>query len=226
MLNFCILASKPNQMEPNFSFLATLRSEPELKERVENRQKYLPETVEASVAELQQRGFNFSEEDLARISEDIKRQRDNVATAPTSSSALWNSAYKHNLVEDTKAPMLYSRRAVYIFTILFGALFGSIMLAINCSKVKTRNGIIWSLLFGIIFTVIQVIGSNYANVGGSYYYLCGFIAGACIDYFFWNRFIGNTTFYRARTIWTPLIIALLFTAFIIWGTIYSATHPS
>ena len=64
----------------------------------------------------------------------------------------------------------------------------------------------------------------YIGMGGCFPF--SLIAAGCLDYFFWNRFIGNTTFYRARTIWTPLIIALLFTAFIIWGTIYSATHPS
>jgi len=213
-------------MNSRFNYVASKLSDEELKDRLENRQKYLPETTEATVAELQQRGHVFSDEELNVINQDIKAQRDNVAIAPASSSALLNSAYKHNLVEDSDAPMLYSRNTIRIFTLLFSAFFGSIMLAININKTQNKIGIFWVLLFGAGFTAIQIAVGNYFSLGSSFSIICGFLAAICIDYFFWDRFIGNTTFYRAKPIWIPLIIALLFAAFAIWGTIYSVTHPS
>ncbi len=213
-------------MEFRFTDIASRLSDEELKDRIENRQKYLPETTEATVAELKRRGHVFSDEEITVINQDIKAQRDNAAIGGSRSLSRFNSQYKYNLVEDPQAPVLYSRLALYTFTVLFGALYGSIMMAINCIKVNNRSGMVWVLLFGVVFTTIQVIGSGYVNIGGSYYYLCGFVSGFCIDYFFWNRFIGNTTFYRAKPIWIPLIIALLIAAFVIWSTIYSATHSS
>lgn len=212
-------------MDSRFNYTASKLSDEELKVRIENRQKYLPETTEATVAELQQRGRVFSEEELNVIDQDIQAQRDNATIGGGGSSGFFNNQYKYNIVEDPEAPMLYSRRTVYIFSVLFGALFGSIMMAINCGKVNNRMGIVWVLLFGVFFTVVQFIGLEYVNGGSSYSYLCGFIAGACIDFFFWNRLVGNSTFYRAKPIWIPLIIGLLFAAFVIWGTIYSANHP-
>jgi len=155
------------------------------------------------------------------ISEDLKAKRDNATIGANASSGFFNSNYKYNIVEDPDAPMLYSRRVLYIFTVLCGALFGSIMLAINCSKVKNQAGIAWSLLFGVVFTIIQVIGANYANIGSSYAILCGLIAALCLDRAFWDRFIGNAIFYRTKPIWGALIIALLLGALILWAAFYN-----
>jgi hypothetical protein len=62
-------------METDFSFLASSRSNQELIERIDNRQKYMPETVEASLAELQSRGHEFSDEEVKVIREDTQAQR-------------------------------------------------------------------------------------------------------------------------------------------------------
>jgi hypothetical protein len=144
-------------MEGNSNYPNSLGSGEELSKVIESRRKYLPETVEAAITEAQYRGLVFSDEELKTINEDIKTQRDNAAIGDQASSGLFNNNYKYNLVEDPKAPLLYSKRAIYIFTVLCGALFGSIMLAINSGKVKNYNGILWISLFGIVFTILQVI---------------------------------------------------------------------
>jgi len=210
-------------METAFSYTAPLKEKESLENVIENRQKYLPETVEAAVAELQHCGQVFSEDELKAINDDIKAQRDNAAMGG-GSSAIFNSNYKYNLVEDPNAPLLYSRRVLYIFTVLFGAVFGSIMLAINSSKLKNNIGIVWILLFGVIFTILQIIGANYANIGGSYATLCGLIAGLCIDRLFWNLVIGNSTFYRAKAFWIPLAIGVLLGGLILLSIFYNGGH--
>jgi hypothetical protein len=205
-----------------FNHTVSRLSDEELKKRVENRQKYLPETTEASIAELQQRGHVFSEEELSIIEQDIKAQRDNAAIGSRGSSALFNNQYKYNLVEDPDAPLLYSKRALYLFTVFCGALFGSIMLAINLSKIGSQKGAFWAVLFGIVFTTIQVIGLSYINAGSSMTIIFGIAAAYCIDYLLWPHLIGNSTFYRAKPIWIPLIIAVVLGSFILWATIVSA----
>src|ERR1700754_62484 len=117
-------------MNDRFAYDATLLSTEELSNRVATREKYLPETTEASIAELQQRGHVFSDEELDVIHQDLKAQRGNAELSGKSSGA-FSQSYPYVVVEDIAAPQLYSRKAVYLFTFFFGALFGSVMLAIN-----------------------------------------------------------------------------------------------
>jgi len=222
LLKIAILVSKHIAMETETNYSNFSDSEKNL-QIIENRKKYLPETVESAIIELQHSGRIFSDEEVQKINADIKKQRDNAAVGGNGSSGIFNNNYKYNLVEDPQAPLLYSKRAIYIFTVLCGALFGSIMLSINSSKVKNRTGILLSLLFGVAFTMLQVVGSDYVKVGNSYAIVCGLIAAICIDRFFWKRFIDDaTTFYRPKSIWVPLLIAVVLGGLILWATFYSS----
>ena len=207
-------------MNDRFNYTASKLSDQELKERIENRPKYLPETIEASVTELQNRGVVFSDEELKVINEDLAAQREN-ALAPNIGYGVFNNKYKHSIVDDTDAPYFYSKRAIYVFTILFSVVFGSVMLAINCQKIKNKAGLIWSIVFGITFMTAQVLITQALN-SSSYSapaYLFGLAAAAIIEAVLWPRFIGNATFYRARPIWVPLIIGVLVSALIIWAIV-------
>jgi hypothetical protein len=149
-------------METNFKYIASSRSTEELIERIDNRQKYLPETIEASVAELQYRKHEFSDEELKVIGEDIQAQRDNAAIT-IGNLTMFNNDYKNVIVEDPDAPLMYSRRVIYFFSVFCGALFGSIMVAMNIAKTGKRNEVLYTVLFGVVFTVIQVfVGLNIA----------------------------------------------------------------
>jgi hypothetical protein len=203
-------------METNFKYIASSRSTEELIERVENRQKYLPETTEASVTELQYRKHEFTDEELKIIGEDIQAQREN-ASIVTSQLGFFNKEYKNVIIEDTDAPLLYSRIAIYSFSFLFGAPFGSIMMAMNLAKLGKSKESLWAILFGIGFTTLQYIVISHINTGStsSLQVFCGFIAAYCLDLFFWKNYIGYSTFYRKRPIWVPLIIALVFVSLIL-----------
>ena len=187
----------------------------ELEERIENRQDYLPETVEATVAELKYRGREFSDEELRIINEDLQAQRQNAALVGGRVS-MFNKEYKNVVVKDTEAPFLYSRLALYFFTVFMGALFGSVMMAINISKTENRSKALWAILFGVGFTVLQVlITNNLKNPNTSIAIIFGIVASYCLDYLFWKPFIGYSAFYRSRPIWIPLVIALVLAGLII-----------
>jgi len=197
-------------MEPDFNYLAAVLTTDELTERLANRKDYLPETTEATVAELKFRKYEFSYEELRAIQADIDRQRQNAASVD-SRRGFYNSNTKKVVVKDPEAPLLYSRQALNIFTVLCGALFGSILLAINVNKTENRTKTIWVVVFGVLFTALQVfIGEAVMpKSSGSYAFLWGFAAAGIMDGFFWKKFIGYATFYRARPIWAPLIIAIV-----------------
>lgn len=194
-------------MDDNFNLRAALKSDDELHNCIDNREKYLPESVEAAVAELQSRGVEFSEEELRVITEDMQARRD-LAETPSVGFGAFNSRDKNNLVEDPEAPALYSRSAIYVFSVLFSVLFGSVMLAINISKTPNRNKAIWVVLYGLGYTIATIlIGLNF-NLNSSFSIVLGIAGAYLMEALFWNRYIGNSTLYRKRPIWIPLIIAL------------------
>jgi len=204
--------------DPNF--LAAARSDEELMERVDNRQKYMPETIEASLAELQRRGKAFSDEELRYIHEDVQARRSH-AEAITGRVGIFNSEYKNVIVEDPDAPRMYSIRAIYLFTFLTSPLFGSIMMAMNLSKLGKGNAVAGVVLFGFGFTILGtvLIGSM-----GPAPLIIGLAGAYCLIYLFWRPYIGFGTFYRARPIWVPLIIALILTTIVVLALIYSPEY--
>jgi hypothetical protein len=208
-------------METDFSFLASARSNQELIERIENRQKYMPETVEASLAELQSRGHEFSDEEVKVIREDIQAHRANAAIV-SGNLSMFNDEYKNAIVEDPDAPQMYSRRVLYFFTVFFSALFGSIMLSLNARKLGKNSEAAYILIFGVVFTLVQVwIGIHFhPNSKDTYGIIGGLIGAYCLDYFFWKRYIGYGTFYRTRSFVMPLVIGVAIVAVVLVATFY------
>jgi hypothetical protein len=198
-------------------FLAAARSDDELMERVENRQKYMPETIEASLTELQRRGRTFSEEEIRYINEDIAARRSHSA-AMTGRMGIFTSEYKNVIVDDPDAPKMYSTMAIYLFTFFMGPLFGSIMMAMNISKTGKSNAVAGVILFGIGFAILGIyLMANVQSTSGSIQIICGLVGAYCLNYLFWRPYIGFDTFYRARPIWGALIIAVLLAGLLIFS---------
>jgi hypothetical protein len=196
-------------MDDNFQTKAALKSDEELHSNIDNREKYLPETVEAAVAELQKRGVEFSDEELKVIAEDMQARKE-MAETGTGIFGVFNSSWNNNQVEDPDAPSMFSKRAIFAFSVLCSVLFGSILLAINISKTQNRDKAFWVVLYGVGFIFLQAILSGGYN---PIFTLLTSIAGAYImDNFFWNKYLGNATLYRARPIWIPLLIGLALAA--------------
>jgi hypothetical protein len=210
------------QNEDDYTYINSLRTDEELKERIDNRQNYMPETVDAALIELQKRGVEFTDQELDVIHADVRAHRQNAAMVD-GRLGFFNSNTKNVVTLDPDAPSMYSRRALYVFTVFFGALFGSIMLAMNISKTAKAINAVWVILFGAAFTGLQVyIMNTYAQPGsgGSGAIIGGLIAAYCLDYLFWKNFIGYATFYRAKPIWVPLAIGVVIIGLLVLGIIY------
>jgi hypothetical protein len=194
-------------MEEKFKFLASGRTDEELYERVNNREKYLPETVEASLDELKSRGESFSDEELQVIAEDMEARRQQANTI-TGFNGFFSNADKIKQVEDPDAPAFYSKLAIYSFSIIFSVLFGAIMFAVNVSKTDKKINTIWVILYGLAFTVFEIILAERIRVNLVYALLFGIIGSYPLNNFMWRSFLGNFPLYRTRPVWIPLIIGL------------------
>ncbi|MCR8559474.1 hypothetical protein KXD93_17585 [Mucilaginibacter sp. BJC16-A38] len=195
-------------MDENFKFRATMKSDEELHEYVDNREKYLPESVESAVEELQNRGVVFSDEELKVIAEDMQARRELAGTPPTSPS-LFAFSDINNQIDDPDAPEFYSKRAIYVFSILFSVLFGSIMLAINVAKTPKSSRAALVALFGLGYTALTIVIAELLNLPAGAGIVISILGGYILNAFFWNKFIGNDTLYRLKPIWVPLTIGLV-----------------
>jgi len=195
-------------MDDNFNLRAALKSDDELHKCIDNREKYLPETVEAAVKELQSRGIVFSEEELKVITEDMEARRDSLKSG-SNSSGMFGRNDKNYQVEDPEAPSLYSKRAILAFSVFFSVLFGSVMLAINVGKTQSAIKASLVVLYGLVFTIILVLIAQSFNSNTGFAFIFGYLGAFSMEYLFWRPYIGNTTQYRAKPIWIPLIIGLV-----------------
>jgi hypothetical protein len=198
-------------MDNNFKLRAALKSDEELHNCVENREKYLPESVEAAVAELQNRGEEFSDEELKVIAEDMQARRA-LAEIGSNSFSIFTGEAKNNQIEDPDGPSFFSKGAILLFSFL-SVFFGSILLAINIYKTPHRSKTILVLLYGFGFTMLVNILALSLKLG-AIFAIGGNCAGAySMEVLFWNNYIGAPTLYRPRSIWVPAIIAIILIAF-------------
>ena len=206
-------------MDENFKLRAALKSDEELHNYIDNREKYLPESVEAAVAELQHRGVEFSDEELKVIAEDMKARRA-ATSVQTSFNGFFSDPEKVKQVEDEDAPAFFTKRAIYMFSILSSLFFGSILLAINVSKTKNYIGIVGIVLYGFLISVGAIVIVKYYNLNPVFVLIINILGTFPLNNFFWNKYLGNDTLYRVKPIWAPLIIwsiLLLLTSYALYN---------
>jgi hypothetical protein len=192
-------------------------SDQDLRVYIDQRQKYIPEAVEAAIEELQKRGHVFSEEELISIRQDVQLKAEQEKARD---EKIWANGQSF-ATTDADAPEFYSKRVIRIFSFLFSTLFGSILMAMNLSRTNSKKGVLEVILFGLAFTAFSiwlasVIPGNNNNFG----IILNLIGGAILSYFFWNKYIGENTPYRTRSFWIPLAIGVAISALFIYA-IYS-----
>lgn len=200
------------------------KSDDELQAHANNHLTSAPDAIEAARAEMQKRGKVFSNGEAISLTKEVRESE--LMEEKKKAASLFSSRkqWKKNVVEDENAPLFYSERAIYLFTVLFSVLFGSVLLANNIGTTETRKGRAEVVIFGIIYTGLQVfILSMIPRHSGLTiaFSICG---AMILNSFFWKRYIGENTRYRARAVWKPLVIALLITIPLLILTIYSGNY--
>jgi len=190
-------------MEKNFKTLMEKKSNEGLMEYVINIDKYISTAVNAAVDELTKRGHPFSEEELIDINAKIEKK----IHSEKSEVSFWTSNYsKENIVKDPDAPLLYSKGAIIGFSSFFTVIFGAVLLSSNLTDKKKK----WTVIgVGILYTIIVMIISNQTPVRGSLTLVLNTLGGYALTVSFWDKYIGETTKYRNKPVWKPLIISIL-----------------
>ncbi len=195
------------------------KSDDALQEYLDNRTKFTPEAVEAAISEMQKRGRIFSEQELANIREEFQAKRD---TTEKEVNELFGNQWKKNIVTDESAPSYYSERVIYAFSAFFSVMFGAVLLAINCKNTETKKGVWEVLAFGFVYTVLQIwlLSMLPRNTLLTFVFSIG--GASLMNHLFWKKYIGKETKYRAKPIWKPLIIGLIFFTLLLLALIFGA----
>lgn len=187
-------------------------SDRELEKYIEPNSRFVSQAISYAVEILESRGREFSSNEKELIDRTIieKKEKEDKIVEPV-------SYWKQGIVEDKSSPKLYSRLSIYLFSIFFGVYAGSILQALNCKYIDNKKGFYITLIFGILYSIFQVIiieyiQENFINTNLTYFFSG---SGAVIlDYYFWNNFIGKEHTYRKKEIWSPLVIFIaIYTAF-------------
>jgi len=123
--------------------------------------------------------------------------------------------WDYNITTDQEAPLLYSRFAIYAFTVFCSVFFGGVLMFLNLRKLKNKHGqvvvAIYTVLYGaIVYPVLMQFDMrisllNIVNILGSipFYYI------------FWVKYVGKTTKYRTESVLIPSIIGAFIVALFI-----------
>lgn len=192
-------------VQVDFEKLLSEKSDEKLEEIIANGSKYEPALLHALINELSSRNMLTSERE--HLIHEALKEKEKAAAENVSFS---RNRQAHLFTDDESAPMLYSKKTIGAFSILFSVIAGLVLMSINIKKNNYR-GLTTVILVSIVYFITGVIILSYLprntfftlifNAGG---------AGILTEYF-WPKYIGNNTLFRKRAIWIPLIIALVIT---------------
>ena len=169
--------------------------------------RFVSQGIQYSFDILKERGETFSFEETDRITKLIEEKKltENQERVQTKN---WDK----NSVEDHNAIELFSQLAIWCFSIIFGVIFGSFILALNFKKLNRSKLSIIVVVFGILYTVFQVLAIDYLQEINFFIrnLTYGFSAfGALILHYFWENYIGKEIAYRKKSILLPSILCIL-----------------
>ena len=198
-------------MPIDFKEMMSKMSDYEVNGYIENRKNYTQEAVESAILELKNRGREFSEEETSEILKQFNKKK-----VENRESYASDSGWKKNVVIDKDAPEFYSEKAIYLFSVIFSIIFGSILMAINLSKTENKKGVFEVLGFGILFFALQVYLLSMIARSTMFTFVFSAVGALILNYYFWRKYIGAETKYRAKSIWVPLIIGIVVLVFFMY----------
>jgi hypothetical protein len=155
--------------------------------------------------------------ELAKIIRDHTESEEKVTSAlnELKNRGLENASYSeifeitnNSLKLEENSPTLYSKRVIYIFSVLFSVVFGAVLFAINQQEVDKKKSIFPVIIFSVLYTVFSYYILELMNAGSSATLLFSAIGALILNNIFWNKYIGKEIKYHKRSYKKPLIIAL------------------
>lgn len=170
---------------------------------------------------LKQRNVTFDTSEIQRIKSLIENRREEEIKAQEDKAL----EHKDYITENPEAFPLQSRYLVTMFALFFGAFSGSILLAYNCLKLKKTSSAIGVLVFGLTFSILQILAFPYLKPMSAHnefsmrkspeMLFAGF--GFLILFFVWSEVIPKKFEYRQASFLVPFLVAAMMLSLILWN---------
>nr|WP_315178787.1 hypothetical protein [uncultured Flavobacterium sp.] len=170
--------------------------------------RFVAQAVKYSFDILKERGEIFSDEETNRVLKLIEDKK-----LKESQEIIQENIWDKNSVEDSNALELFSQLNIWCFSIVFGVIFGSVLLALNFKKLNKNKLSIIVIVFGVFYTIFQVFAINYLDqINFEIKNLTLIFSGigvAILHYLFWESYIGREISYQKKSILIPSFICIL-----------------
>lgn len=107
-------------------------------------------------------------------------------------------------------PVLYSKHAIYVFSVLFSVIAGAILLSINVVKLNRRKHIVPIVTFAVCYIVTVLFALDFLeskfDVSFTSTLIFTIIGGLLISRLLWGQYIGDDIVYMKRKVWIPALI--------------------
>lgn len=170
--------------------------------------KFVSEAIQYAFEILKDRGRVFSEAETQQILSLINSKQ---AKEIESDSFIKNELDK-NITENESAIELYTNKLIFAFSVFFGVVFGTFLQVYNYYKIKNYKGLVVTLVFGFLYTFLQIIIVNLIENNTSYISSIRFLfsgIGALGLLLIRNNIFKDDLKYRAKSFVIPLIISVL-----------------
>ena len=154
---------------------------------------YRVDALQTIEAELQKRELDFEAHDYAYL-KSLENEENPVET---------------NFVSEEEALVsLYSRSAVFGFSIFFSTIFGSILLMINLRRLGEKRKGFEILLLGIAYAIISSVLVDMAGANLVLSLVLNVLGGYLMSTYFWAKYIGLEFSHEKQSILIPLILGI------------------
>jgi len=153
---------------------------------------YRVDALQTIESELQKRELDFEAHDYAYL-KSLENEENPVET---------------NFVSEEEVVSLYSRSAVFGFSIFFSTIFGSILLMINLRRLGEKRKGFEILLLGIAYAIISSVLVDMAGANLVLSLVLNVLGGYLMSTYFWAKYIGLEFSHEKQSILIPLILGI------------------
>lgn len=174
---------------------------------------FVPDAVQYAYEVLKERGRIFSDKDTEEIRNIIDKKR--------KTETVQLNGFDKYLTKDENAIELYTGMVIWLFSVFFGIIYGTVLQVLNFVKLKNTKAAFISSIFGITFLIFQLyitkfIQENYLGINNSHWGLTFLISGIGASGLFYIRdyvFLQKIA-YRPKSFVAPLVISIIINAYL------------
>lgn len=169
--------------------------------------RFVSEAIEYAFEILKERGRTFTETESEQILNLIHSKQ----IIETESDLLKRNGFDKNITENKTAVELYTNNLIFIFSIVFGVIFGTFLQVFNFYILKNYIGLVVTLIFGICFTflqimIVEIFGNVEYGIDPLRFLFSGIGATGLIV--IRDKIFKTDLHYRAKSFVIPLLISI------------------